>query len=192
MANEQERQRGYYIPANLKGYINIGPLSLRFRNVIEGMILGAILTPTIFRLFLNLSFLETGTAIGFAVVISISITGLAIIGIDGDPLSVFLWNLFRFLTRRRVAFRNPRVKKEYISIVAEEERNKNGSDEKVQSLFDRYVKNKFVELNQQRRRQTVSHTKDLDGEYEFEDDAILEEKENDKKLKRGIRINARK
>lgn len=107
---EQEKPTVRYIPENYTIGINIAGMHFSTRKFFEGIGLGIILAILSFFTIRQAQFIDSGTMIGF--VISFGLMGLVlgIIGINDEPVSIFLSNWFRYRRKRRSAFYNPHIK----------------------------------------------------------------------------------
>ena len=107
MSKQIESPNTYYIPPN---FIDTGTVMggmFKLRNVIEaGVLAGAIILP-LFRSTLGMK-----AKIIVACVTALPVGILALVGIDGESLSSFILNWFKFLTNRRVIGRDGVNKKQ--------------------------------------------------------------------------------
>lgn len=107
LSKQIESPNTYYIPPN---FIDTGTVMggmFKLRNVIEaGVLAGAIILP-LFRSTLGMK-----AKIIVACVTALPVGILALVGIDGESLSSFILNWFKFLTNRRVIGRDGVNKKQ--------------------------------------------------------------------------------
>lgn len=101
MNNPNEERDVYYIPPN---FLQSGRLfggAVRMRNAIEAVLIALLTGIPIFRLGLSLT-----TRIVLLCLITLPITIFAVVGMDGDSLSEFAVNWFKWLFNRRVLYRS--------------------------------------------------------------------------------------
>ncbi len=94
---DDEQAKLYYIPKNFIDKSTIFGGEIALRNAIEGGVLGAIIGFPIINLNFSLS---TKIIILFATALPVLILG--IVGVQGEPLTSFIINLFKFIGSRRI------------------------------------------------------------------------------------------
>ena len=133
--------REVQIPINFENGVNAFGYNFSSRNIIEASILAPlvaiILGSVILPLDLDLNFKITTI---FTAVILVG--GMALMGINNDPLSTFLINTIRSNLRKRITYYNPRIKFEAKSAIEDEELTKE-KEQQYKSVFDKYKEQMF-------------------------------------------------
>lgn len=107
MSKRPESPDTYYIPPN---FIDTGTIMggmFKLRNVIEAGVLAGVIILPLFQSSLGLK-----AKIIIACITALPVGILALVGIDGESLSSFILNWFKFLTNRRVIDRDGVNKKQ--------------------------------------------------------------------------------
>lgn len=134
----------YQIPQNImkSGKVFNGTLDLR--NVVEGVILA--LVGVFICQFIHV---QSDKRITLYILICAPLGGAGIIGVKGDPLSVFIRNFFKWLKRRKPYIHNPHGRaydKRTADIMMEETQLRDVIGGAVDKIKDRFVDNKvYVE-----------------------------------------------
>ena len=99
-----------YFPENYSTGINVLGMNFKFRNFLEGVVLALILAGISIYGLSFVTFIDSGTKIGL--VFSFALVGmiLGVLGINDEPISVFVLNKMRFTGHKRTAFYNPHIK----------------------------------------------------------------------------------
>ena len=118
MKQDEIRQQ-HYIPENYSTGINLIGMNFKFRNVIEGGILAVFFGIIGFIIFSKMTFLDVGTRIGLVVSVAAIGLVLGVVGLNDEPLSVYVANWIKWRKNRRSAFYNPHIKGESIPYIYE-------------------------------------------------------------------------
>ncbi len=118
MKQDEIRQQ-HYIPENYSTGINLIGMNFKFRNVIEGGILAVFFGIIGFIIFSQMTFLDVGTRIGLVVSVAAIGLVLGVVGLNDEPLSVYVANWIKWRKNRRSAFYNPHIKGESIPYIYE-------------------------------------------------------------------------
>lgn len=97
MARRVEERDTYFIPPN---FIDTGTVmggAIKLRNLIEAIVVAAVIVIPVFQLSISLS-----TKIIIVCVTALPLGLLAIIGVNGESLSAFLFGFFKYLRNKRV------------------------------------------------------------------------------------------
>ena len=110
MRNNEGNPIPRYFPENYSTGINVLGMNFKFRNFFEGVVLAFVLAGLSIYGLSFLTFIDSGTKIGL--VLSFALVGLVlgVLGINDEPISVFVMNKMRFTSRKRTAFYNPHIK----------------------------------------------------------------------------------
>lgn len=138
MKQDEVRQQ-HYIPENYSTGINLVGMNFKFRNVIEGGILALVFGALGYVVFSQMNFLDVGTMIGL--VISVAAIGLVlgIIGLNDEPISIYMANRLRWRRNRRSAFYNPHIKGESVPYIYEYESEMQSLPrEKIMAFYRKY------------------------------------------------------
>jgi len=99
----------YFIPYNVSdGQVSVVGQMVKRRNLIEGLCSGA----AVFFLLYSLLPFKFNIKLVISFIISVFIAVFGLVGVNGDPVSIFIANWFRFMKNRRITYYNPRVKNE--------------------------------------------------------------------------------
>ena len=155
---ENEKQHIYIIPDNFIEGGRIFNGMFKLRNFVEGVILGGFFA----MLAMMIPVEETTTRITVVVSFALPWFMLAIMGINGDPLSVFLMGAYRWKKNRRVMHYNDQTH-------AREERPVD------MMLSDELAKDKIIDAyeNWNSKRQESARLKFDSDNWEFEQDTEL-------------------
>ena len=118
MKQDEIRQQ-HYIPENYSTGINLIGMNFKFRNVIEGGILAVFFGIIGFIIFSKMTFLDVGTRIGLVVSVAAIGLVLGVVGLNDEPLSVYVANWIKWRKNRRSAFYNPHIKGESVPYIYE-------------------------------------------------------------------------
>lgn len=187
MNNEKDEEQlvQRYIPNNYQTGANMFGVSGNLFGIVQGVILMIIPYLIIF----NLGFLRRvsptnkfGIATFFAAILGY----FGFIGINGETLFTMITKVIRFNSKKRVAYYNPRVKKEKTAErKASIENNKMLPRDQIIAYY-----NQIVEKQNEKLQQLAKSDSDyLNGEgviYQFEDDPIEEDKDKKKKEKKAL------
>lgn len=109
MQREQEERIYRRIPDNYENGINFAGFSFKPIFLVEGIVLGVIcfgITLLIISLFSSIS----SSSIGIALVPTLGALFLGIKGINDEPITTFLGNVYKFNKNKRIAYYNPRIR----------------------------------------------------------------------------------
>ena len=99
----------YFIPYNVSdGQVSVAGQMVKRRNLIEGLCSGA----AVFFLLYSLLPFKFNIKLAISFIISVFVAVLGLVGVNGDPVSIFIANWFRFVKHRRITYYNPRIKNE--------------------------------------------------------------------------------
>ena len=99
----------HIIPHNHKGGQLIAGTMIKTRNLFEAFLLAII--P--FAVIMQFKFISDFTVrLTIAIIVSMIPAALGIFGLNGDSLSVFIFNWIKFRNNKRIALYNPRIKSE--------------------------------------------------------------------------------
>ena len=99
----------YFIPYNVSdGQVSVAGQMVKRRNLIEGLCSGA----AVFFLLYSLLPFKFNIKLAISFIISVFVAVFGLVGVNGDPVSIFIANWFRFMKNRRITYYNPRVKNE--------------------------------------------------------------------------------
>ena len=167
---QDENRTTHYIPENYSTGINVGGMNFKVRNFVEGIILGIITGSLSILILFYVSFIDAGTKIG--IVISFALIGLVIgiVGINDEPVSVFVSNKLSFDRRKRTAFYNPHIKGDAIPYIYEYQENReNLPREKIIAFYKKYKAD--IEKREQEKMREFQSTNTFDEtSMFFEDD----------------------
>ena len=163
------------IPENYATGINVLGFNFKTRNAIEGIMLALIFAAVGALVFFQFDFIDIGTKIGF--IISFGAIGLVLglIGINDEPISVFVGNKLAFRRRKRTAFYNPRIKSEAIPYVFEYRDAKDRlPKEKIIAFYRKYKAD--IEKREQERMLEFQATNTFDETSMFfkDDEGIVD------------------
>ncbi len=132
------------VPQNTEYDLNILNYTFTYRSLIEGGVL-ALLSGAIMLAILTIVKLKL--TYSFALVVFVALLGFAlgVIGINGDSISNYLLNALKFARRRRVAYYNPRVKKEIKFFADTKEDDYVVPRERLEALYRSFISKKDVE-----------------------------------------------
>ena len=138
MKQDEVRQQ-HYIPENYSTGINLVGMNFRFRNVIEGGVLALAFGALGYLVFSQMSFLDVGTMIGLVVSVAAIGLVLGIVGLNDEPISIYMANRLRWRKNRRSAFYNPHIKGESVPYVYEYESEMQSLPrEKIMAFYRKY------------------------------------------------------
>lgn len=96
-----ERSKIYHIPDNFASGPRIWQGMVSLRNFVEGIIMAIAGVAVVLLLPLGIS-----NKIGTCIVVGLPLVLLGVAGINGDPVSQFLLNVYRWATNRRIMLYN--------------------------------------------------------------------------------------
>ena len=184
---DEERQTECVIPQNYKGVTNLLSFTFKTRNLIEGIIIGAILALIGGSITV---YYEYGFTVN-VVTVSIICFGLGaivgIIGFNDESISEFIIHFFQYLKGRRVTYYNPKVKRNVKPLIT-----KDGTEQSSENMLPRdkiiAIAKKVMEPIKNKRGETKLNQDVFDEElYEFYDDGttdVEEKTENQSALSR--------
>ena len=138
---QDEVRKPHYIPENYSTGINLVGMNFKPRNFAEGCVLAAIFGFIGYLIMNQINFIDIGTKIGLVVsMMGIGLV-LGVLGLNDEPLSVFLANRIKWRNKRRTAFYNPRIKDETIPYIYEYESERASLPrEKIAAFYRKYKK----------------------------------------------------
>ena len=99
----------YFIPYNVSdGQVSVAGQMVKRRNLIEGLCSGA----AVFFLLYSLLPFKFNIKLAISFIISVFVAVFGLVGVNGDPVSIFIANWFSFVKHRRITYYNPRIKNE--------------------------------------------------------------------------------
>lgn len=175
MRKEEEKPISVYIPPNFEAGLNLFGISDNIETLIEGGVLVALPYIIIFGLGL-LKGISLTNRIGIASCFALVLGYLGFVGIGGDKIGRYISKIIVFNLNKRVAYYNPRIKKEVIgsnSGFSKDELPK----EKLMRLY------KEIKVRFQKRNVPIKemHKEIHTGLFIFEDDIEATDKRKDDK-----------
>ena len=156
-----EARKQCYIPNNYSTGINLLGFTFKTRNLLEGVVLGAIIGGLALLVIRQIKIIDIGTTIGL--VISFALIGfiVGVAGINDEPISVFVKNKFDFSKKVRTAFFNPHTKDDTVPYFYEYQKEKDSLPrEKIVAFYRKYKAN--IELAEQQRMEEFQKTNTFD------------------------------
>lgn len=156
MDNKQEQPYEIFIPENYKTKSNFLGFEVKIANVIEGFAFALI--PVLIGIFLlpKIPIIDSETNLSITTTFAFAFGLFGFIGIDDELVITWLLDILKFKQSRRIAYYNPRVKKEAHSIFAENDKQDMLPREKIIKLYENYkaqLDNKNRELAHEQEKQ---------------------------------------
>ena len=138
MDNKQEQPYEIFIPENYKTKSNFLGYEVKIANVIEGFAFGLI--PVLIGIFVlpKIPFIDSETNLSITTTFAFALGLFGFIGIDDELVITWLLDILKFKQSRRIAYYNPRVKKEAHSIFADNDKQDMLPREKIIKLYENY------------------------------------------------------
>lgn len=171
MAQEKyEELKVVYIPKNFESGVNILGNTYSNARVIEAGIM-AIIPIIIVFIIMPFAGVEMATTTKLTIVVTISggLGLLGISGINGDSCLGFIKTLLTYVKNKRIAYYNPRIKKEAVSFINQTNEIDVLPRDKVIALYKKY-KETFDEKERENIVKQQEKVKELGLGIYFEDD----------------------
>ena len=143
MSEEKERPNQYFIPQNTGSNLNFMGMSMSWRKVIEGGVLGGAAALAVYYICEYFG-VSTQTMLTILLLAFVIVGFAGFHGVNGQYLTAFILSFLKFQSRRRKAYFNPRVKTESKPTVSDLQK-KDGellSSDKFESFYKKYIDNR--------------------------------------------------
>lgn len=166
-----DKPKVIFIPNNYKAGLNVLGFEIKIFTVVQAVALAAIpfiFTYLIIPQFYNLN-VYNKYIFGITMFFAAGLGYLGFVGIGGMTLGEFVVNFVNFKKRQRVAYYNPRVKREILSIFAEEEVREELPRDKIIAMYSQY-KEKMDAKNRETMAKSIEEINNVEDNVFFEDD----------------------
>ena len=193
--SENNRLREVMIPNNYHQGINIWTKNIRVRNAIEGVVFSAAIFMAIRYFMAKILYVDVTEPWPVTVLISsvAIVFGISVVGINDDPITVYIYHCFQTFIKKRVTYYNPRIKYEATFYMKNNPSSFIQEDRRI-SILEKY-KNQLLS----KRRYTAQSElleESLSTDYYFEDDENVVDKPieymTEKEKKHLNKINKKK
>ena len=164
-----EEYKARPIPTNYENGVNIGGLNFQGIYLIEGIVLFVIFAAIPFFILWNLGITDVGSILGICMVFGGIASFAGFKGINDEPITTFLFHMFKFFKNRRIAYYNPRIKLEAIPYLDEKnDVSKMIPRERILAAFEK-IKENYNKRQQERIKKENDNINDRTILF-FEDD----------------------